>query len=142
MLRYAVFKTSGMTATSVRRVYGFERMGARALSVEAALSEVRQILASVKDKFVLASFGNETADDSSSSHEEDERENVSPGILEELSVGGDKSVKSVAIAQPQPCSLHKKPDINHMLEQSKYNCSNLLSSCIYEESCVMKTYHS
>ena len=91
---------------------------------------------------MLASFGNETADDSSSSHEEDERDNVSPGILEELSVGGDKSVKSVAIAQPQPFSLHKKPDINHMLEQCKYNWFELVEQLhirgeLYDEDIIL-----
>ena len=59
-LRYAVYKASGMTATMVRRTYGFENMRTRSLSVESALLEIKQIreaiddLASTKEESVLA----------------------------------------------------------------------------------------
>lgn len=127
-VRYAVFKASGMTATAVRRAYGFEKMGARALSVEAALSEVRQIreviadLASAKDKAMLESFGIQIPDDSSSSDEEIEEETLSLDDLQELSVGCSKSLVSTEIIQPQPGSPHMKPvDLKLVLEQCKHN---------------------
>ena len=82
-LRYAVYKASGMTATMVRRKYGFENMQARSLSVESALLEIKQIreaiddLASTKEESVLVNLGfnvqlesaDSSADDSSEAEE-------------------------------------------------------------------------
>ena len=62
-LQYAVYKASGMTATMVRRIYGFENMQTRSLSVESALLEIKQIreaihdLASTKEESVLVHLG-------------------------------------------------------------------------------------
>lgn len=55
-LRYAIFKSSGMTSTAVRKKYGFEPMLSHAKDVEETISRVQQIyeaiseLASIEDK--------------------------------------------------------------------------------------------
>ena len=62
-LRYAIFKSSGMTPTAIRRRYGFEHMSVRAEDVEQTLSKIQQIheaiseLASIEDKALIQSFG-------------------------------------------------------------------------------------
>ena len=96
-LRYAVYKASGMTATMVRRTYGFENMQARSLSVESALLEIKQLreaiddLASTKEESVLVNLGfnvqlesaDSSADDSSEAEEASNAQD-----LETLTVAG------------------------------------------------------
>lgn len=124
-VRYAVYKASGMTPTSVRRLYGFERMQARATSVEAALSDVQQIreaitdLANIEDESVLARFGIEMQGDSSTD-ESDEEETLSSQDLENLSFSWPAQ---------QPCDDHHQDsgrdadpvDMKLLLEESKFN---------------------
>ncbi len=42
-IRYVIFKSSGLTATQARRIYGFENMNTRAVKVEKALSKAQEI---------------------------------------------------------------------------------------------------
>ncbi len=86
-MRYAIYKASGITPSQARRRYGFECMQARALSVEAAISEIKQIreaiedLARIEDRALLTRFGIPIESDTSSS-ESEEDEDVSQPVLE------------------------------------------------------------
>lgn len=63
LIRYSVFKASGVSSTSARKSFGFEKMNFRAKRVEAALEEARCIyeavedLAHIQDKALLLSMG-------------------------------------------------------------------------------------
>lgn len=63
LIRYSVFKASGVSSTKARKSFGFERMNHRATRVEAVLEEVRCIheavndLAHTQDKALLQSMG-------------------------------------------------------------------------------------
>ena len=75
-LKYAIVKSSGMTSTAARRIYGFENMANHIEEVEEAIRKVQQIreaiqdLASIEDKALCQSFGLEV--DTSSSDESGE----------------------------------------------------------------------
>ena len=62
-LKYAIVKSSGMTSTAARRIYGFENMANHIEEVEEAIRKVQQIreaiqdLASIEDKALCQSFG-------------------------------------------------------------------------------------
>ena len=90
-LRYAIFKSSGMTPTAIRRRYGFEHMSVHAEDVELTLSKIQQIheaiseLASTEDKALLQSFG--LAEIDSSSEEKSDVEEGNP-LLESLLLPG------------------------------------------------------
>ena len=62
LIRYSVFK-AGVSSTSARKSFGFEKMNCRAKHVEAALEEARCIyeavedLAHIQDKALLLSMG-------------------------------------------------------------------------------------
>ena len=62
-IKYAVCKTSGISATGARRLYGFENMDEHSSRVEQAIAEVQQIyeviedIASIRDKAALATLG-------------------------------------------------------------------------------------
>ena len=89
VVRYAIFKASGMSATRARHQYGFERMTERSVQVEEAIVEARRIheavedIAMIQDKALLASFGIGLS--SSSSDETDLDDEQVPTSLCELS---------------------------------------------------------
>ena len=62
-IKYAVCKTSGISATGARCLYGFENMDEGSSRVEQAIAEVQQIyevvedIASIRDKVALATLG-------------------------------------------------------------------------------------
>ena len=62
-LRYAVFKTSGLSLTAFRRKYGFQNMNERSARVENAIGEAQRIheayddITTIQDKALLAHFG-------------------------------------------------------------------------------------
>ena len=64
-IRYAVFKASGLSSTSVRQKYGFDNMTERAARVEEAMCEAQKIretfdeIANIQDKALLAHFAME-----------------------------------------------------------------------------------
>ena len=86
-VRYAIYKASGMTPTQARRLYGFERMEERALSVEATIEEVQQIriaiedLACTEERALLTSMGVYTLESNTSSSESEEEEAISEQAL-------------------------------------------------------------
>ncbi len=83
---YAIYKASGMTSSQARRIYGFQNMQIRALSVEAAIAEIQQIreaiedLANVKEEAMLARWGISVIDTSSSESEEEEATSINNNI--------------------------------------------------------------
>lgn len=89
VMRYAIFKASGMSATRARRQYGFECMVEHSARVQEAIVETQRIHESVEDnakiqaKALSASFGIEQS--SSSSDETDLDEEQVSTSLDELS---------------------------------------------------------
>ena len=96
-LRYAIVKSSGMTSTAARRIYGFENMFNHIAEVEEAITKVQHIreaiqeLASVEDKALCQSFGLDIHDSSSDEMSSDdsvgddvEVEESSQSVTEEL----------------------------------------------------------
>ena len=77
LIRYTVFKTSGVTPTKARRWLGFENMQSRALHVESCVQEVQELyeavesLAKSQDEAVLDTFGIVSTSSESSGHETD-----------------------------------------------------------------------
>ena len=73
LIRYSVFKASGVSSTTARKSFGFEQMNHRAKCVESALEEARCIheavedLARTQDKALLLAMGFIWADSESES---------------------------------------------------------------------------
>jgi hypothetical protein len=76
-IKYAVFKTSGLSASAARKFYGFSDMTQRADRVERAIEEAQcireniQNLAAIQDKAILLSHGISLPSSSSSSDSEE-----------------------------------------------------------------------
>ena len=76
LIRYAVFKTSGLSQTSARKQFGFESMDTRAEQVEKCIETVQGIreaidkLSLVQDKALLAAMGLKAESSSSESETE------------------------------------------------------------------------
>ena len=72
-IRYTAIVASGLSATSSRKHFGFERVSERVQGVDSIIKEVEAIrsayesIAKVQEKVTLAQFGLECKDDSSSS---------------------------------------------------------------------------
>lgn len=91
-IRYAIFKISGMTPTSARRIYGFECMSSHCKEVERALSKIQQIhkvISDLQDKAVLQSLGLEDVTSCSSSESKEE------GLILKQSLGNTSVEKAV-----------------------------------------------
>ena len=97
-VRYALFKSSGMSATQARKNLGFERMASRSEKVEQAIEHATYIrssvekLSKIKEKAVLRNLGIDWGDDSSSDESVDDEILEEPPLLpeftqEELDVG-------------------------------------------------------
>ncbi len=77
-IRYAIYKSSDMSATRARREYGFESMDRLCEQVEDAIEQVRDIrqtieeIAKVKDEAIKASFGLNVESESDDSSDEEE----------------------------------------------------------------------
>lgn len=58
-LRYAIYKSSGMSETGIRRVYGFENMNERSSRIEKTISQAEDIretvdeIATMQDRALL-----------------------------------------------------------------------------------------
>ena len=80
LIRYSLFKASGLTSSGVRRHFGFEKMSERARSVRDCIETARSIreaidkLSMIQDRAILAAMGingDETESDSDSSSDDD-----------------------------------------------------------------------
>ena len=49
LIRYSVFKASGLSSTAAKKSFGFEKMDKRSRVVEAALEEARCVREAVED---------------------------------------------------------------------------------------------
>lgn len=131
-LRYAVYKASGMTATMVRRTYGFEGMQARAISVESALLEIKQIreaiddLANTKEESLLVHLGFNLPVDSADSSTDDSSEEEEASIAQHLE----------ASAVASSCHYSDKD------EQNPQDLQVLLTECNYNWFEFLEQYQS
>ena len=91
-IRYAFFKSSGMSATQARKSFGFERMVSRSKKVEQAIEHARYIrssvekLSKIKEKAVQRNLGIDFDDDSSSDEAFEEPSTLPLLTQEELNV--------------------------------------------------------
>lgn len=80
LIRYAIYKSSGISSTAARRIFGFENMVSREKSVQQAIDDLRAIheaiddLTTLQNKAVLESLGVADMGSSSSSSESDEND--------------------------------------------------------------------
>lgn len=77
-IKYAIFKSSGMSATKIRRLYGIEKMNEHASWVDSAIAEKERIyeivedIANIQDKAALAALGIDTCSGVSSDDSDNE----------------------------------------------------------------------
>ena len=115
LIRYSIFKTSGLTSTAARQQFGFERMHERAKRVEECLEEAHSIreaidkLSQVQDRALVVAMG---LRDSESSESEADTETDS-----ELAVVPSPSFHSESNKRSLP-SFHT---LKEVLECGQYN---------------------
>ena len=84
LIRYSVFKASGLSVTAARKVFGFLGMDVRSHQVEEAIDEARRIceavdsLARTREKAILLSMGVELESELESDDAEGEELNIDP----------------------------------------------------------------
>ena len=93
LLRYSIFKASGLTSTAARKILGFEKMAERSSTVEEAISEVHSIhetieeLAAIKNKAFLHSLGiqsDSSEEDCSTESSDDDNEPITKWSLDSI----------------------------------------------------------
>ena len=112
LVRYTVFKSSGLSPTAARRIFGFERMQERAACVERCIEEACKIreainkLSMVQDKAILFSMGVDMTESASDSDSEESFPISSPE--EHRSESTNQDLPSLCILQ-------------EVLEKGQYN---------------------
>ena len=77
LVKYAVFKTSGLSPTAARKYYGFDQIRQRAHDIEEAIQQIKQIRSTVfemaldREKALAVSYGIGTSDSSSDDESND-----------------------------------------------------------------------
>ena len=134
-LRYAVYKASGMTATMIRRTYGFENMQAHAASVESALLEIKQIreaiddLAKTKEESLLIQLGFDVQVDSADSSINDSSENEEDSFVQSLETS---AVVGCDLTHSHNDDKDEQNPLNLqvLLKESHYNWFKFLEQCL------------
>ena len=100
LIRYSIFKASGLSSTATRRTFGFEKMSDRSKLVESALEEARCVreavedLARVQDEALLRSVGISVPDTTSDSESDSDSMCDDP-----LGFPGSPSTASVEVCE-------------------------------------------
>ena len=120
-VRYAVWKSSGLSVTAARRVYGFENLRERAQKVDTAIEEVKAIrtamdeVCKIKEKAALALYGISVSDMSTDESDSGE-EWTSLSEVEE-----DSTLIQSEVSWPEKSALLR------LLQDCKFNWFELVS---------------
>lgn len=142
LIRYSLFKASGLTSSGVRRHFGFEKMSERARSVRDCIETARSIreaidkLSTIQDRAILAAMGinvDETESDSDSSSDDD--------VLSQplTPLGPTPPLPDPAQSTARPLSPPDLPNfymLREVLERGQYNWFEIVE---YLESYVSDT---
>lgn len=126
-LTYGIVKSSGLSHTKLRQLYGFENLKRRQDKVENALREMREIreavasIASIQEKAVLQSFGIEVESDEDLEHDESETDTDADG--EEDSALN--AVENTSLSELIPASLNESEDRLVSETDSAFNVSEI-----------------
>lgn len=111
-LTYGIVKSSGLSHTKLRQLYGFENLKRRQDRVENVLREMREIreavasIASIQEKAVLQSFGIEVESDEDLEHDESETDTDADGEEDSaLNV-----VENTSLSELIPATLNESED--------------------------------
>ena len=126
-LTYGIVKSSGLSHTKLRQLYGFENLKRRQDKVENALREMREIreavasIASIQEKAVLQSFGIEVESDKDLEHDESETDMDADG--EEDSALN--AVENTSLSELIPATLNESEDRLVSETDSAFNVSEI-----------------
>lgn len=126
-LTYGIVKSSGLSHTKLRQLYGFENLKRRQDKVENALREMREIreavasIASIQEKAVLQSFGIEVESDEDLEHDESETDTDADG--EEDSALN--AVENTSLSKLIPATLNESEDRLVSETDSAFNVSEI-----------------
>lgn len=126
-LTYGIVKSSGLSHTKLRQLYGFENLKRRQDKVENALREMREIreavasIASIQEKAVLQSFGIEVESDEDLEHDESETDTDADG--EEDSALN--AVENTSLSELIPATLNESEDRLVSETDSAFNVSEI-----------------
>ena len=126
-LTYGIVKSSGLSHTKLRQLYGFENLKRRQDKVENALREMREIreavasIASIQEKAVLQSFGIEVESDEDLEHDESETDPDADG--EEDSALN--AVENTSLSELIPATLNESEDRLVSETDSAFNVSEI-----------------
>lgn len=126
-LTYGIVKSSGLSHTKLRQLYGFENLKRRQDKVENALREMREIreavasIASIQEKAVLQSFGIEVESDEDLEH--DESETDTDADREEDSALN--AVENTSLSELIPATLNESEDRLVSETDSAFNVSEI-----------------
>lgn len=120
-IKYAVFKSSGLTPTAARKFYGFQDVTKRIEKVEQALSEALHIrkaiqdLAEMKDKAILLSQGIDLPESCSSSEDLESDDSCNDSPIPHFLVPQTEESNEVT------CTLTPIPQLKEIVTRSKSN---------------------
>ena len=126
-LTYGIVKSSGLSHTKLRQLYGFENLKRRQDKVENALREMREIreavasIASIQEKAVLQSFGIEVESDEDLEHDESETDTDADGE-EDSSLN---AVENTSLSELIPATLNESEDRLVSETDSAFNVSEI-----------------
>lgn len=126
-LTYGIVKSSGLSHTKLRQLYGFENLKRRQDKVENALREMREIreavasIASIQEKAVLQSFGIEVESNEDLEHDESETDTDADG--EEDSALN--AVENTSLSELIPATLNESEDRLVSETDSAFNVSEI-----------------
>lgn len=126
-LTYGIVKSSGLSHTKLRQLYGFENLKRRQDKVENALREMREIreavasIASIQEKAVLQSFGIEVESDEDLEHDESETDTDADG--EEDSALN--AVENTSLSELIPATLNESENRLVSETDSAFNVSEI-----------------
>ena len=149
LVRYSVFKSSGLSSTAARKHFGFQNMQERSLRVKRCIEEVQQIreaiekLSIVEDKAILNEMGIDAESSDSECSSDDESEILDDTFHSECTESVSPSLYEPSLNDPM-CSNPSQslPDfttLEQVLKEGQYNWFYLID---YVEGTVQVVDHS
>ncbi len=122
-VRYSIIKSSGLSSTKAKQLYGFKDMGRRIQQVNLAAEKAQQIrvaiekIARIKEKAIVEELGISLSSETESSESESEEETDYESIIPEVN---EVIIRSTSQNDISNCIQHVS---------NGESCSNLCSNC-------------